>query len=192
MSDSIYKIDSHDNNAAYSKNAIVYVQDALAAGETFPKSIEYYYALKNVPQNGGISITDDAYWGGYKAVTTNSKKTIPEFLWTPSYNVSVNHQPKVNSIVFGNGYEQRIPDGIYSTLISINLSFDMRTESESRAIVHFLKTRKGTESFAVKNLPAIYQDGDAYSKRFICSTFNSNFSFADNYNIKATFNETNN
>jgi len=55
MSDSIYKIDSHDNNAAYSKNAIVYVQEALAAGETFPKSIKYYYALKNVPQNKALS-----------------------------------------------------------------------------------------------------------------------------------------
>ena len=66
----------------------------------------------------------------------------------------------------------------------------MRSEKEATAILQFLKARKGTESFVVGTLPPIYADA-TYKKRFICPTFNSNFTFHNNYTIKANFIETN-
>ena len=138
------------------------------------------------------SITSSSYWGGYtrRTVMTNSK-VIPEFVWTPSYNLVASQQPKVNNIIFGNGYQQRVPDGMYNDLLRLEVSFDMRNELETRAIVHFLRARKGVESFAIKNLPELYKDG-GYTKRFYCPNFNNTFTFHDNFTVKATFIETNN
>ena len=190
MADSIYNVPEHNSSNTYAKNAIVFTQDPLQAGTGAPKNIKYYYARQDVPSS--TAITSLTYWGGYTTISSRRETTLPQFIWTPSYNLSVNQQPKVNSIVLGNGYEQRVPDGIYNNLIRLELSFDMRTELEARAIAHFLRTRKGSQSFAVQHLPEIYQDSANYVKRFYCPSFNTSFAFHDNYTIKATFVETNN
>jgi phage-related protein len=190
MADSIYNVPEHNSSNTYAKNAIVFTQDPLQAGTGVPKNIKYYYARQDVPSS--TAITSLTYWGGYTTISSRRETTLPQFIWTPSYNLSVNQQPKVNSIVLGNGYEQRVPDGIYNNLIRLELSFDMRTELEARAIAHFLRTRKGSQSFAVQHLPEIYQDSANYVKRFYCPSFNTSFAFHDNYTIKATFVETNN
>jgi phage-related protein len=194
--DSIYNIPEHNSARSYVKNAIVFVQEIIEGTNGVPKSIKYYYALQDVPSS--TAVTNVNYWGGFTrtlgavgiGTTSNGSQLLPEFLWIPSYNVSVNNQPSVNPIVFGNGYEQRIQNGIYNTLIKIDLSFDMRTDIEARAILHFLKARKGTESFVMRHLPSIYADG-GYKKRFYCANFTSSFVFHDNHSIKATFIETN-
>ena len=184
---SIYNVLVHNPNAAYSINDIVMVrQDIGTSG--IPKSLRYYYALKTVPPNQNISQANLAYWGGYSIINNAS---VPQFIWTPSYNLSVNHSPRVNSVVFGNGYEQRTPDGIYTGLIKMDVNLDLRNQAEASAMLHFLRVRKASESFTVKNLPPIYADG-LNSKRFICPTFSSNFAFHDNYSIKTSFIETNN
>ena len=192
MADSIYNVPEHKQSDTYVKNAVVFTQTGLQVGvnTSAPKEIKYYYALKDVPAS--TAITSASYWGGYtrRTVMTNSK-VIPEFVWTPSYNLVASQQPKVNNIIFGNGYQQRVPDGMYNDLLRLEVSFDMRNELETRAIVHFLRARKGVESFAIKNLPELYKDG-GYTKRFYCPNFNNTFTFHDNFTVKATFIETNN
>ena len=186
MANSIYDVPVHNSSKTYLKNSIVFVKSNIG-DSGIPKEIKYYYALEDVP--AGQAITATQYWGGY--VNAQNGESIPNFLWTPSYNLSTAHNPRVNSVVFGNGYEQRIPDGIYVGLITLDVSFDMRSENETRAIIHFLRTRKGAESFAVKSLPEIYADS-GYTKRFVCPSFNSNFAFHNNYSVKTQFVETNN
>jgi len=186
MANSIYNIPIHRTSSGYIKNDIVMVREDIG-GSYIPKKLKYYYALKVVPT--GKAVTNTEYWGGYTVLDNNA--SVPQFIWTPSYNLSVSHNPKTNSVVFGNGYEQRTPDGIYTGLIKMDVTLDLRNQAESSAILHFLKTRKGVESFTVKNLPPIYADG-TYKKRFICPNFNSNFAFHNNYSIKTSFVETNN
>jgi phage-related protein len=185
MANSIYNVPLHREGSAYDKNDIVMVSENIG-GSNIAKKLKYYYALKNMI--AGVAITDTTNWGGY---TTINDASVPQFLWTPSYNLSVNHSPRVNSVVFGNGYEQRTPDGIYTGLIKMDVTLDLRNQAESSAMLHFLKVRKAAESFTVKNLPPIYADG-TYKKRFVCPNFNSNFTFHDNYSIKTSFIETNN
>jgi len=192
MANSIYDVSVHNSNAAYVKNDIVMVRQDFGDSE-IPKSLSYYYAIKTVPATSpahspGISIDNLAYWGGYTIVNNAS---VPLFLWTPSYNVATTHAPKVNSVTFGNGYEQRIPDGLYTGLIKMEMTFEMRSDAEAKAILHFLRVRKGASSFVIKNLPEIYGDS-GYKKRFICPSFNSTFAFFNNHSIKASFSETNN
>ena len=186
---SIYNIDQWNATRVYYKNDIVYQK--ISIGTTgVPKAINYYYALTDVPANNTPPATapfNNQYWGGY---TNCNGEITPNFIWTASYNLSADHSPKVNTIAFGNGYEQRNPDGLFTQMIRLNVSFDMRSEKEATAILQFLKARKGTESFVVGTLPPIYADA-TYKKRFICPTFNSNFTFHNNYTIKANFIETN-
>lgn len=186
MANSIYNIPPHNANAAYSINDIVVVRQDITL--LVPKILKYYYCVKAISANQNKSYTDIEFWGGYTVINTQN---VPQFIWTPSYNLSISHSPRTNSVVFGNGYEQRTPDGIYTGLIKMDVTLDLRNQAESSAVLHFLKTRKGVESFTVKNLPPIYADG-GYKKRFVCPNFNSNFTFHDNYSIKTSFVETNN
>jgi len=126
---------------------------------------------------------DSEFWGGYINITIDGATTVePLFLWSPSYNVSTSHQPKIKSIQFGDGYEQRIKHGINNNKLDLNLSFEGRSELEATAILHFLSAREGYQYFYFKP-PAPY----SRIKKFVCKTFNSTFVFADNYNVQANF-----
>ena len=193
MANSIYDILAYKAGEEYDKNRMVMVTKPFGQiGLGIPKSIKYYYALKkstgNNPEIDNQPNYGSPYWGGYKNI---NNEAVPQFLWTPSYNLSVTHSPRVNSVVFGNGYEQRTPDGIYTGLIKMDVTLDLRNQAESAAILHFLRARKAAESFVIKNLPPIYADG-GHKKRFVCPNFSSNFTFYDNYSIKTSFVETNN
>lgn len=181
---SIYTVKDWSATTAYSKNDIVLVRSNIGSSGV-PKKIKYYYALKD-NTNKTPPTYNNQYWQGYVNV---NNVDIPYFSWTPSYNVAVNHNPKTVTVNFGNSYEQRIPDGIFNNLIRINAKFDLRSEAEATAIIHFLRARKGAESFCLKSLPAPYADipGSGYKKRFVCSNFQSNFAFHNNYSITASF-----
>ena len=120
---SIYNVETWVANKTYVKNDIVarieYVGGAAATNKV-PKDVKYYYNLTGA-NTGTAPESDSTNWGGY--VTVNNQK-IPFFLWKPSYNVSTRHNPKVNVVKFGNGYEQRNPDGVFSQLIDMEISFE--------------------------------------------------------------------
>tara|TARA_R110000851_G_scaffold108634_3_gene230170 strand:+ start:8573 stop:9160 length:588 start_codon:yes stop_codon:yes gene_type:complete len=191
---SIYNVGEYDPTKTYRKNDIVQAPVFLEGGtEGIPKEIYYYYALKTFDGQSPYSTNrlprvNSLYWGGNMS-SNGVRRT--QFIWKPSYNASVDHSPRVTTIAFGNGYEQRFQDGIYNGLISFSASFDMRTEKEARAIIQFLRARRGAEGFGMLHLPPIYED-IGFKKVFICSRFNSTFTFFDNYTIKATFTEKNN
>ncbi len=192
---SIYNVPLWKTGESYTKDDVVMRITYLDGTTTpstnaVPKEVKYYYALQST--TGDLPETpQSAYWGGY---TTINNQERPNFLWTPSYNVSTKHNPRVNVVKFGNGYEQRNPDGLFSSLIEMNLTFDKRSEKEAAAILHFLKARKGVKSFVFQNLPDLYADpiNEGFRKRFVCATFNSTFVFFNNYTVTAAFSQENN
>jgi len=201
FNNSIYNVERWLPNVDYTKDDIVaaieYIGDDINAhSNKVPKALKYYYATrsstgKNPESWAGKPNYSSAYWKGYIEVNGQPR---PSFSWTPSYNVSTKHNPRVNVVQFGNGYEQRNPDGLFSGLINMELTFEKRPEREARNIVQFLKTRKGVESFVFENLPNLYADNlvGGVRKRFVCSTFNSTFVFYNNYTITASFSQENN
>ncbi|MBE8597923.1 phage tail protein [Xenorhabdus sp. BG5] len=72
--------------------------------------------------------------------------TKPEFKWRPQDNYEVSHEPRVKVIKFGDGYEQRIKDGINNQLKKYQLSFVEKADT-GRAIDEFLRARGAVESF---------------------------------------------
>tara|TARA_Y100000593_G_scaffold95106_1_gene199792 strand:+ start:9034 stop:9564 length:531 start_codon:yes stop_codon:yes gene_type:complete len=170
----IYEIDPWANSTDYKKNDIVW----------WPiNRVNYYwYALVDHTSSSQPSLSNGNWAGVRYSGKISSIK--PSFFWKPSYNLQVTSEPKVASIRFGDGYEQRIIDGINNILLRCSAAFELRDKTESRAISHFLATRAGTESFLM-TLPEPY---DA-EKLYICRRWNNSVNFYDNYSIKMELEE---
>ena len=177
---SIYDIDNFvAGSSSYVKNDIV-VCGPCGGAEQASGRYFYYTGPDNTyaPTPGN---SQQAVWGGY---TTHNSLTKPDFSWNPSYSAVVNSEPKINTIQFGDGYEQTSPEVINNLTIKINLKFDDRNEREAAAILHFLDQRNATESF-VYRAPVPYSS----NRLFICRSWDSTFVFHDNHSISASFEE---
>ncbi len=62
------------------------------------------------------------------------------FNWAPSYEPQLTVKPAVLTAKFGDGYEQRIPDGINNNPEVWQLSFTDRLDTKITAIRNFLAT----------------------------------------------------
>ena len=181
---SIYDIPIYDSSKTdYVKNDIVR-GDGSAVGTTEGR---FYYNLGRGNSAAPEATGGAAYWGGIietKKTTHSSasSETSPHFIWKPSYNLQATHAPRVRSVKFGDGYEQRFKDGINNNLIKLSLTFEGRDLKETKAILHFLDVRAGAEYFFFRP-PTPY---DALRK-FVCKDFSSTVVYKDNFNISATF-----
>lgn len=135
---SLYDTETWANDTNYLKNDVVY------GGEDFPR---YYYALHDHTSNSTGEIDVDITAGHWDGIIFTQNVYYPHFFWLPSYGLTVRQQPRVKLIKFGDGYEQRIPDGINTTLLEVDYTFENRNLQETHAILHFLNTREGRISF---------------------------------------------
>ena len=167
--DNIYTgINAFVSANSYSKNDIV----------TFGGFFRY----AKIAKAATVSLIEEN-WGGI-ATDDISGETKPNFFWKPSYGNRNNKAPNVKSIKFGDGFEQRIRDGINNNLLNIDYNFDQRDANEARAILHFLESRSGTDYFLfTPHAPFNVQ------KRFVCSKWQEGRSFIENYTISAGFQE---
>lgn len=165
---SIFEISDYDNGTTYYRNDIV------------KYSNNFYYL--NVESAVGVTpAVSSSTWGG---LVSSNGETKPEFIWTPSYNLTIAVEPKVKSIRFGDGYEQRFADGINNSLLNLDLTFEKRNTKEATAILHFLQARKGFESF-------YFTPPEPYStrKKFVCRRWDSSIQFFNNYSVKVNIEE---
>ena len=66
---------------------------------------------------------------------------------TPDKSMTKTSEPKVLAISFGDGYEQRIADGINSLKETYSLNFATRPKADIDDIVLFLDTQKNVSKF---------------------------------------------
>jgi len=176
---SIYSTDAWQSNYDYVVNDVV-ISELTYAGEA---SDYYFYCLKD-HHSTSADISSDYNNGNWGGIVANQSVVYPHFLWVPSYGLTVRQEPKVKTVKFGDGYEQRVPDGINTSLLMIDYSFDNRKLSEATAILHFLFQRAAHEPFMYTPL-APYDT----QKLFVCRTWEHNQVFVDNFSIKARFEE---
>jgi len=176
-----------NNTSKYAKDDIVVVFERFTSSK-IPKHADYYYSTSN--NNIYEPSPDSIAWGG---ITRGNSKNKPKFIWKPSYNIGIAHEPRTNNIVFGNGYEQRFQDGIFNDLLTISLAFELRDIKEAKAINHFLKSRTSVESFVFEDLPEPHNDLKigGYKKLFVCKGWRSEFKFYNNYTISTEFVQVN-
>ena len=80
--------------------------------------------------------------------------------WQPQYGASVDREPSIKRVRFGDGYEQRMVDGINAMLESWSLTFKYGPDTIA-AIDLFLKTCNGVKAFT-------WTTPDGLTASFVC------------------------
>lgn len=79
------------------------------------------------------------------------------FNWPIKPGMGTESSPRIRSIRFGDGYEQRKPDGLNSQLEKFNVTLSLTPEKADKAL-DFLKRHGGVKSFLfqpIKSQPAV-------------------------------------
>jgi len=176
---SIYNIDAWDED--YSDDHGDYGEhDIVKYGSDF-----YYCTLKHTSDTNKAPTVGSIFWNGVTTITAaGATRAWPYFFWAPAYNINISHQPRILSIQMGDGYEQRMPDGLNHDILQFQLAFDKRKEKEATAIIHFLAARQGYKAFYFKT-PSPY----GVVKKFVCKDWSSSLVYNDHYSVNATFSE---
>jgi phage-related protein len=93
---------------------------------------------------------------------------MPTFTWIPSYTADVSEEPRVRAAKFGDGFEQRVADGINTIPKTWRLNFNHRQTAEAVAIRSFLKTQGGVTAFD-------WADPDGETLRYVCRDWSRTF-----------------
>lgn len=104
----------------------------------------------------------------------------------PDKTMTRKSKPKVLTANFGDGYQQRIADGINSIDEVYTLRFKNREKAFIDDVVDFLDGKKG-----VTNFDFVVPDPSAGSNektiKVICSDYSTNFEYDNFYTLTTTF-----
>lgn len=103
------------------------------------------------------------------------------FTWSPAPGASSTKQPKTRTAPFGDGYQQRVPNGINNIARVWQLTFT-RVTADIDAIDAFLTARNGVESFD-------WTPPKGAAGKWICRSWNENVIATVVQSISATFEE---
>ena len=101
----------------------------------------------------------------------------------PKYNYTITRQPTINVISFGDGFEQRLTEGLNQNPITLNLKFDL-SQTDSTTAVNFLNARitdGASFTFLVPN--------ENVTKNFVCQSYPTSVPFLDRVVLTCTFRE---
>ena len=91
--------------------------------------------------------------------------------------------PKVHTLSFGDGYEQRIADGINNLQQSMSVSFATRPKAEIDDLVAFFESLGGVSKFRM----TIDDTNGAETIKVVCKSWNQTWTYDNFYSLSATF-----
>lgn len=108
----------------------------------------------------------------------------------PDKTLSKNVTPSVLTVSFGDGYEQRIVEGINNIKEEYTVSFNNRQRKEIDAIVETFNIRAGVTKFDF-TIPATSQDANGNlaenTIKVVCSQWSQTYAQGEFYTCNATF-----
>lgn len=104
------------------------------------------------------------------------------FTFTPSFEPVLTEKPRVLTAKFGDGYEQRVGDGINIRSRSWQLVFKQRTSTEMAPIIAFLRAQNGITAFD-------WTDPDGVAGKFVCRDWQKTTNTAVTQTLTCTFEE---
>lgn len=102
------------------------------------------------------------------------------FTWTPSYNPTASRTPRIKSVQFGDGYEQRFSDGLNPLKQVWNVAFNGRYTAEADEIDAFLIARAGVENFD-------WTPPGGTAGKYVCKQWDRTIVYGNIENISAVF-----
>ena len=91
--------------------------------------------------------------------------------------------PKVHTLSFGDGYEQRIADGINNLQQSMSVTFATRPKAEIDDLVAFFESLGGVSKFRM----TIDDTNGAETIKVVCKSWNQTWNYDNFYSLSATF-----
>ena len=107
-----------------------------------------------------------------------------ETIVRPDRGIRKASKPRIRTVKFGDGYEQRIVDGINSITEQYTVSFNNRAKADIDDIVKFFDSR-GAASFNF-TIPDTNNSGETTIK-VVCGTYNTSYNNDTTYSCSATF-----
>ena len=103
---------------------------------------------------------------------------------TPDKSLGRSINPRVLTATFGDGYEQRIADGINTLMETYSLSFKTRLKADIDDIVAFLDSKKGVTSFTL-TLPDTNNTTRSGERdvKVISTNYSVTYDFSDYYSL---------
>jgi phage-related protein len=108
-----------------------------------------------------------------------------EFTWIADYDAGEDSTPRTLSAKFGDGYEQRAPDGINSLLRTWTWAFNNRSMVETGEITDFLKLKNGVTEFT-HDLPGVTP---TETVTVVCRGWSKRWAGFESFNVTAKFEE---
>lgn len=111
----------------------------------------------------------------------------PEGQITPDKSLAASSTPRVLTAKFGDGYEQRLADGINTLEQQYSITFANRTKQEIDDITAYFASLKGVTAFdyviADSNVSPVYET----TIKVVCQKWNQVYVNNDCYTCTATF-----
>ena len=101
----------------------------------------------------------------------------------PVYNTRINARPKVNTLRFGDGFEQRLTEGLNQNPLSVNLTFEL-SQTDADTAITFLNSRVEDGASFDYTLPS-----ESSSRKFVCTSFPRSIPFLNRVTLSCTFRE---
>ena len=101
----------------------------------------------------------------------------------PVYNTRINARPKVNTLSFGDGFEQRLTEGLNQNPLSVNLTFEL-SQTDADTAITFLNSRVEDGASFDYTLPS-----ESSSRKFVCTSFPRSKPFLNRVTLSCTFRE---
>lgn len=101
----------------------------------------------------------------------------------PVYNYTINREPNINVIKFGDGFEQRLTEGLNQNPVILNVTFNL-SQTDSTTAVNFLNARISdglSFTFTVPN--------ENTSKNFVCNSYPTTVPFLNRVILTCVFRE---
>lgn len=104
------------------------------------------------------------------------------FTWSPAPGARRTIKPRVLSATLGDGYEQRVGDGINTQMASWAVSFNGLSVTDADSIDAFLKGASGVDAFD-------WTSPDGTVGKYVCREWDRINVGAERHNIFATFDQ---
>ena len=109
--------------------------------------------------------------------------TFPPSVPNPSYNIQIRPNPSVNVVSFGDGFEQRLTEGLNQNPITVNLVFEL-SQAQATTAIDFLNARVVDSSSFDFQLP-----NESSTRKFVCDSFPRTIPFLNRIKLTCVFRE---
>tara|TARA_R100001440_G_scaffold23906_1_gene38821 strand:- start:3850 stop:4191 length:342 start_codon:yes stop_codon:yes gene_type:complete len=101
----------------------------------------------------------------------------------PTYNTRIQPSPAINVVTFGDGFEQRLTEGLNTNPLTVNLVFEL-TQTDANTAISFLNARITDNDSFDFTLPS-----ETTSRKFVCDSFPRQIPYLNRVRLSCVFRE---